>query len=71
MLLFIQFQQGLRVLTKDSSEIGDGGRSDCNQHANEIPERGRLLSWVMNPRAFMDKKLQLEFEGVMTHKSLV
>jgi len=51
-------------LPKGSSEIGDGGRSGCTQHAKEISEIGRLLSWTMNPGALMDKKLQLELERV-------
>ena len=52
------------LLTKDSSEIGDGGKSDCNQHAKEMSELGRLLCWIVNPGAFMDKKVQLELERV-------
>lgn len=51
-------------LPKGSSEISDGGRSDCNQHAKEISEMGKLLSWIVNPGAFMDKMLQLELERV-------
>lgn len=49
-------------LTKRNSEIGDGGKSDSNQHANQISEVGRLLFWIMNSGVFMDKKLQLELE---------